>query len=191
MMPESRNCPTCGAELPEAPGAPCVHCLLWLATGQAAQRQLPVGGPEESFGDYTLLEEIARGGMGVIYKARHLSLNRLVALKMILTGQLAGENEVRRFRTEAEAGANLSHPNIVPIYEIGERDGRHYFSMKLVQGESLGRQILKGRWNIDDRNKKELQRAIASLMSKVALAVHHAHQHGVLHRDLKPSNILI
>lgn len=134
------------------------------------------------FGDYELLEEIARGGMGVVFRARQLSLNRVVALKMMLFGQFSSDEFVRRFQAEAAAAATLQHPNIVAIHEIGECDGMHYFSMDYVEGRSLAEIA---------RERPLPARAVAAHLQVLAQAVHYAHQRGVLHRDLKPSNVLI
>lgn len=190
------TCPTCGNALPsrELRGL-CPQCLIGQAldptspgtNANAAARGSadPAAAPAvrlHYFGDYELIEEIARGGMGVVYRARQVSLNRIVAVKMILSGQLAGEAEVKRFRVEAEAAANLQHPHIVAIHEIGEHEGRHYFSMDYIEGRNLAEHVPA---------KSYSARETALLVKQLAEAVHYAHQRGTLHRDLKPQNVLI
>ena len=133
------------------------------------------------FGDYELLEEMGRGGQGIVYRARQKSLNRTVALKILGLGQWATNTHLKRFHLEAEAAASLDHPCIVPIYEIGERDGSCYFSMKLIEGEPLDVGV----------GRKQDPRQAANLIAKLARTVHYAHEHGVLHRDIKPGNILV
>lgn len=197
-MSAIERCPDCGAEL-AVPEGVCPNCLFARAradlpsasdetpTIRVPSAQLPrlATAPLASvqyFGDYELLEEIARGGMGVVYKARQTSLNRIVAVKMILAGGLASDAEVKRFHTEAEAAANLQHPNIVAIHEIGQHEGQNYFSMDYVEGRNLA-ELTQG---------APLAPLVAARFVKIiAEAVHHAHQRGTLHRDLKPQNVLI
>jgi hypothetical protein len=154
------------ATLPFA--APTVH----LTPPETGQR----------FGDYELLGEIGRGGMGIVFRAKQHGLNRIVALKMILAGALSSPEELERFRTEAEATARLQHPHIVTVYEVGETDGRHFFSMDYINGLSLAQRLAAGPLP---------GRVAARYLITIARAIHHAHEHGILHRDLKPSNILI
>jgi serine/threonine protein kinase/WD40 repeat protein len=153
----------------------------------AAPSQAPPGAGaardrKRAFGDYELLQEIARGGMGVVYRARQGKLNRIVALKMILAGQLASQEDVARFYAEAEAAAQLDHPGIVPIYEVGVLDGQHFFSMGFIEGESLAAKIAQG--PLPSSQAAELTRAIAQ-------SIAYAHLRGVVHRDLKPANVLV
>jgi eukaryotic-like serine/threonine-protein kinase len=152
---------------------------------EPVRRTMPPSSPPPAqtvFGDFELLVEIARGGMGVVYKARQISLDRIVALKMILAGRLAGDEDLIRFRTEAEAAAKLRHANIVAVHDVGEIDGQHFFSMDFIDGQTLAQRLASGPLP---------SREAARYLLKIARAVHYAHRHGVLHRDLKPSNILV
>jgi serine/threonine protein kinase/tetratricopeptide (TPR) repeat protein len=146
------------------------------------QKEAPAEQLLGEFGDYELLEEIGRGGQGVVFRAWQRSLNRTVALKIVGSGQWATDAHLKRFRREAEAAAKLDHPQIVPIYEVGERGGRCYFSMRLIEGGQLDEVISRGPMPV---------RQAVELIAKVARTVHYAHEHGILHRDIKPGNILL
>ncbi len=191
-----RFCRKCGATIPpNSPQQSCGACLLETGLGPIESEREVTADPSTplrtslaspsmlmDFGDYELLEQIGRGGQGVVFRARQKSLNRTVALKVISLGQWASEAHVKRFRREAEAAARLEHPCIVPIYEVGERDGSCYFSMKFVEGGQLDEVI---------RREPMPPRRAAELIAKVARTVHYAHEHGILHRDIKPGNILL
>src|SRR5438445_81584 len=204
-----RICRKCGAKIfSDAPEGLCAKCVLKIALGSSPDVVAGVGdsgrveqpeGEERAsasqdkttvraaellgeLGDYELLEEIGRGGQGVVFRARQKSLNRTVALKVIGLGQWATQAHLKRFRLEAEAAASLEHPCIVPIYEVGERDGSCYFSMKFVEGGQLDAVV--------KREQMPIRRAV-ELIGKVARTVHYAHEHGILHRDIKPGNILL
>ena len=204
MSSASRVCRKCGAEIfADAPEGLCTACLF--ETGLNLLTDDPVAGLDEpgadaarplprvkqksdraktfgDFGDYELLDVIGRGGQGVVYRARQKSLNRIVALKVIGLGHWATEAHLKRFRLEAEAAASLEHPGIVPIHEVGERDGSCYFSMKFIEGGQLDEVVKQTPMSI---------RQAAELIAKVARTVHYAHEHGILHRDIKPGNILL
>ncbi len=211
MTSAAAQCPACGTTLVEGS---CSRCLLQLGLtvsgaslgtrGSNSSPRASVSGDPISqsffrqgvlprFGDYELESEIARGGMGVVYRARQKSLNRAVAVKMILAGQLATPESVQRFRLEAEAAAKLHHPGIVQIYEIGECETQHFFSMELIEGTSLAECMpeLRLKRQTTYAEKREQEQCIAELIATVARSLDFAHQRGVLHRDLKPSNILI
>jgi tRNA A-37 threonylcarbamoyl transferase component Bud32 len=170
---ESAQCPKCGARVPpDAPGGLCPRCVSRVALGSRLRY----------LGDYELLEEVGCGAMGVVYRARQLSLNRVVAVKMLATGQLATREAVQRFHAEAEAAASLQHTGIVAIHEVGEHEGRHYFSMDYIAGPSFAELA---------RDRALPPESAARYVQAIAEAVHYAHQRGILHRDLKPSNILL
>lgn len=198
-MSEIRHCSQCAAALtPDAPKALCPACLFELAVAtlpdeqtrtsldlQAAATPTQIGvalKPLGSFGDYELLEEIARGGMGVVYKARQISLGRIVAVKMILAGQFASKQIAQRFKSEAIAAAVLHHSNIVAVHEVGVHEGQHFFSMDYVEGQNLAQLV---------GNRPLPAGKAARYVKIVAEAIGYAHQQGILHRDLKPSNVLI
>src|SRR5947208_1270106 len=209
MIRVIRICRKCGAKIfSDAPEGLCAKCVLKTALMMPPEAPVAArddGGPAANveanaaaaphskkaaravellgeLGDYELLEEIGRGGQGVVFRARQKSLNRTVALKVISLGQWASKAHLKRFRLEAEAAAHLEHPGIVPIHEVGERDGQCYFSMKFVEGGQLDEVVRRAPMSI---------RQGAELIAKVARTVHYAHEHGILHRDLKPGNILL
>src|SRR5437773_6736324 len=210
MLRVIRICRKCGAKIfSDAPEGLCARCMLKIALGTfpeaAVAGVVDPGSPDElsppnanpppdnkttthvagmlgELGDYELLKEVGRGGQGVVFRARQKSLNRTVALKVISLGQWASKAHLKRFRLEAEAAARLEHPGIVPIHEVGERDGSCYFSMKFVEGGQLD--------EVTRRQPMPIRRAV-ELIAKVARTVHYAHEHGILHRDIKPGNILL
>ena len=186
MTKTARVCAKCGATVfADAPQGFCSVCLFRTGLGSLDEEDDAAPEPKRmqmEFGDYELLEEIGRGGQGVVYRARQKSLNRTVALKIIGLGHWASTPHLKRFRHEAEAAASLEHPQIVPIYEIGERDGSCYFSMKFVEGGQLDEVV---------RREQMSTRHAAELLVKIARTVQFAHEHGILHRDIKPGNILL
>lgn len=173
-------CPRCVGSTDSAKGATLVISASAVVPSPVTSGS--TSPPLTRLGDYELIEEIARGGMGIVYKARQLSLNRIVAVKMILHGQFANAEFVQRFHTEAEAAARLQHPNIVAVYEVGAVDGHHFFSMEYIQGRDLGSLV---------REQPLPARRAAQYVQTIAAAIHYAHEHGILHRDLKPSNVLL
>jgi ABC-type phosphate/phosphonate transport system substrate-binding protein/tRNA A-37 threonylcarbamoyl transferase component Bud32 len=197
--PETATCNVCGGEIPAGvPLGQCPRCLLDLALscrsevtgGEDDGAVLPDTGLETAF-DFEILERIGQGGMGVVYRAHQRSLDRVVALKVIRMGDLASPEMLGRFRREAEMAAKLDHPDIVAIYQIGEREANPYLVMQLVEGASLAERLSEFDLPSKGTQVDRVQMRIARLIARVARAVHFAHERGVLHRDLKPSNILL
>src|SRR5438128_225453 len=180
------TCGKCGAPIAaHDPENLCVRCLMDSALESHADMDAPTeakGASSLDFGDYELLSEMGRGGQGVVYRARQKSLNRMVALKCIPIGQFTTPARLRRFRFEAEAAARLDHPGIVPVFEVGERDGFCFYSMKLMEGGRLDQAL---------GSRPMPPRQAAELLVSISRTVHYAHQRGILHRDLKPANILL
>ena len=180
------HCTRCGAKLPaDVLAGHCPQCLVQVSLecprmGESNRTRSELF--PRSFGEYELLAEIARGGMGVVYRAHQTNLNRQVALKMVLSGQFASRTAVERFRSEAQAAASLQHPNIVSIHEVGELEGESYFTMDFIEGNNLADLVRAGPLPA---------RRAACYVEQIAQAIHYAHERGVLHRDLKPSNVLI
>jgi len=174
---------TTGSRAAVPPNAGSKDTLTTITLTDQAPSGVAAGGlASVAFGPYDLIEEIARGGMGIVYKARQRKLDRIVALKMILPSHFDSESAVRRFQVEAEAAAKLDHPGVVPIHDVGEHEGQHYLCMAFVDGESLAARVSRGRLPPDEA---------ARIVRDVAEAVQHAHLRGIIHRDLKPANILI
>ena len=191
-QPQASHCAGCGKPLTRrAPEGLCAACLLGPALALATQcgendeelDLIAAAGLEgRTLGGYEILSTVARGGMGVVFRARQKNPSRIVALKVISAGELATRRMVERFHNEARAAARLNHPNIVPIHEVGEDRGWHFFSMQLIEGGTLGDAL---------RDARPFPPDAARLLIKIARAVEHAHQRGILHRDLKPTNILL
>src|SRR5262245_57427984 len=182
------SCPECGGALPVgALEGLCSRCLLEeglriVVDSAHADPETVSDTVLREFGDYELLEEIARGGMGVVYRARQKSLDRIVAVKLLLLGPHANPDFVKRLRAEATVAAGLHHPNIVTIHQVGVQQGEHYLVMDYVDGPNLAQFV---------KNQPLPARRAAQYLKSVAEAAHYAHERGVLHRDLKPSNVLI
>lgn len=180
-MDREHACSRCGSALDDStPDGYCLSCLLREGLGESGEVKSESSG--QRFGNYELLEKIGQGGMGVVYRARQINLDRIVAVKLLPFSQFTSEKAVQRFQAEASAAAGLQHPNIVAIHEVGSHEGQHYFSMDFIEGRTLAEVV---------RENPLPAKQAATYLKTIAEAVHYAHQHGILHRDLKPSNILI